>query len=344
MVEELKSFLEKAKNEIQAVHSQEQLDNLRVVFLGRKAFLATVSEKMPDLPREEKPIVGKLLNQIKQELEAVFREKAAQLSKTEDTLDISFPGQNIHAARMHPLTLVIHQICRVFEELGFEVQEGPEVETEWYNFQALNIPLEHPSRDVFDTFYLDAPADAKGYKYLLRSHTSPTQIRMMQERKPPLAVVVPGKVYRPDNSDASHSFMFHQVEGFAVSEEICFSDLKGVLWSFAERFFSREVRLRFRPHYFPFTEPSAEVDVSCIFCAQKGCSVCKQSGWLEILGCGMIHPNVLKAARINAKKMKGFAFGMGVERIAMLTYQINDIRLFCQNHRKFLEQFYETER
>jgi phenylalanyl-tRNA synthetase alpha chain len=247
----------------------------------------------------------------------------------------------------HILSSVSEEICFIFEKLGFSISEGAEIEDEWHNFSALNIALEHPSRDAFDTFYLDLKEKNKG-KFLLRSHTSPSQIRVMEKTKPPLAIISPGRVYRPDAVDASHSFMFHQIEGFALGKDINFAHLKGVLLHFAREFFSSNVKLRFRPHFFPFTEPSAEVDISCFNCTshvprptshENKCSVCKGKGWLEILGCGMIHPNVLKACKINPSQYQGFAFGMGVERPAMLKYGIDDIRLFFENDVRFLEQF-----
>ena len=244
------------------------------------------------------------------------------------------PGIAQELGRIHPLTRITDEICAIFTRMGFSIVEGPEVETEFNNFTGLNIPLDHPSRDAFDTFYLkDYP------RMLLRSHTSPVQIRAMKSRKPPLAIVVPGRVYRPDAVDASHSFMFNQIEGFMVDTDIKFSDLKGVLETFAKGIFGNEIKMRFRPHFFPFTEPSAEVDISCIICKGKGCSVCGRKGWLEILGSGMIHPNVFKQVGIDPKIYTVFAFGMGVERIAMLKYGINDIRLFFENDLRFLRQF-----
>jgi phenylalanyl-tRNA synthetase alpha chain len=259
------------------------------------------------------------------------------------------PGIRQELGRLHPISQIIHEICAIFTQMGFSVVEGPEVETEYNNFTGLNIPLEHPSRDVFDTFYLktqiyanqtriNADKNSAG-KLLLRSHTSPMQIRVMKSHKPPLAVVVPGRVYRPDAVDASHSFMFHQIEGFMVDVGIKFSDLKGVLEVFAKAVFGEDIKMRFRPHFFPFTEPSAEVDISCIICKGKGCSVCGRKGWLEILGSGMIHPNVFKQVGYAPNKYTGFAFGLGIERIAMLKYGIDDIRLFFENDLRFLRQF-----
>jgi len=342
MLDKLQQILQEAKAKINSARTPQDLKAAQVEFLGRKSFLANAAQNIGRLPAEQRPLAGKTLNSVKKEITALLEEKQKSLQSQEQGIDISLPASPLEPAGKHPLINVINEICGVFEDLGFEIQEGTEVETEWYNFQALNIPLEHPSRDMFDTFYLNLSADKNKGKYLLRSHTSPSQIRIMEKRKPPLAVVVPGKVYRPDNVDASHSFMFHQIEGFAVGENINFSHLKGVLIEFARQAFSPETKLRFRPHFFPFTEPSAEVDISCLLCQGKGCSVCKQSGWLEILGCGMIHPNVLKAVNINPNKYQGFAFGMGVERIAMLKYGIDDIRLFFSNHKKFLGQFYEV--
>ncbi len=341
MENKLKDFLNQAITEISQSKSLEELEGLRIKFLGRKSLLSQVSQEMGKIPKEDKPKIGRLLNEIKTKLTIALDEKIKTFSQSEEKIDLTLRKEPYSLGEKHPLNIVISEICSAFEAIGFEVQEGTEVETEEYNFQALNIPMEHPSRDAFDTFYLNLPENNKGYKYLLRSHTSPAQIRIMEKRKPPLAVIVPGKVYRPDSVDASHSFMFHQIEGFAVDKNISFSDLKGVLLAFVQKVFSKDTKLRFRPHFFPFTEPSAEVDISCIFCKGKGCSVCKNSGWLEILGCGMIHPKVLEYTNINPAVFRGFAFGMGVERITMLKYGIDDIRTFFFNHKRFLEQFYE---
>ena len=261
----------------------------------------------------------------------------------------AFPGKIPQAGTVHPITQTIEEISSIFTRMGFVIAEGPEIENEFNNFSGLNIPLDHPSRDAFDTFYLKPSRPGKA-RSLLRSHTSPVQIRVMQKHKPPLAVIVPGKVYRPDAVDASHSFMFHQVEGFLVDQAVSFSDLKGVLTLFAQRLFGQDIKMRFRPHFFPFTEPSAEVDISCIICGvhqstrapehqEKRCSVCGGKGWLEILGCGMIHPNVFANVGYPKGKYSGFAFGMGVDRIAMLKHGINDIRLFYENDLRFLRQF-----
>jgi len=255
-------------------------------------------------------------------------------------LDVTIPGVAPSVGHAHILTQTIDEICHIFEQLGFAVQEGPEIETEFNNFTALNIPADHPSRDGFDTFYLEQPdPDDKKVNLLLRSHTSPAQIRIMKENKPPLAVIVPGKVYRPDAVDASHSFMFHQIEGLLVDEDVKFSDLKGLLTAFLKRLFGEKIKMRFRPHFFPFTEPSAEVDISCYICEGKGCSVCGRKGWLEIMGCGMVHPKVFEAVGYPKGKYTGLAFGLGVERMTMLKHGIHDIRLFYENDVRFLKQF-----
>ena len=326
-------------SEIQNINSAGSLEELRLKYLGRKGVIAQLTGSIPGLPAEQRSAFGQEVNTLKNKILSLIADKQKYLNiqpaKTNaGAVDISMPGIAQELGCRHPLTQVMEEICSVFQRMGFSVVEGPEVETEYNNFTGLNIPLEHPSREAFDTFYLKGED-----KLLLRSHTSPVQVRVMKSRKPPLAVIVPGRVYRPDAVDASHSFMFHQIEGFMVDEDIKFSDLKGVLEVFAKAVFGQDIRMRFRPHFFPFTEPSAEVDISCIICKGKGCSVCGRKGWLEILGSGMIHPNVLKKVGYNTKKYSGFAFGLGIERIAMLKYGINDIRLFFENDLRFLRQF-----
>ncbi len=337
-------------------------------YLGRKGVLAQLTSSIPTLPQEQRASFGKEVNALKNKVIFLLDERqksfASLVSESRPGfLDLSLPGIAQDLGRLHPLTQVIKEICDIFTSMGFLVVEGPEIETEYNNFTGLNIPLEHPSREAFDTFYIAPQAthpspNAKSrqhtagssvqQKLLLRSHTSSMQISVMKSRQPPLAVVVPGRVYRPDAVDAAHSFMFHQIEGFMVDENIRFSDLKGILEFFAKRVFGEDIKMRFRPHFFPFTEPSAEVDISCIICRreqrrenreEKKCSVCEGKGWLEILGSGMIHPNVFKNVGYDPKKYTGFAFGMGVERIAMLKYGINDIRLFFENDLRFLRQF-----
>ena len=329
---------EEASRAIEACQEKEALNGLRIKYLGRRGILQELMAKIPSLPSDQRRDFGASVNSLKNQINGWLSEKEAKLVSlvsTSSYLDITLPGKRPVLGKLHPVTQVMTEICDTFKGLGFKIFEGPEIETEYNNFEALNIPLEHPSRDAFDTFYIKSQKE----KLLLRSHTSPAQIRAMKACPPPLAVVVPGRVYRPDAVDASHSFMFHQVEGFAVSEDIRFSDLKGVLVAFAQEMFGPKTRMRFRPSFFPFTEPSAEVDISCIICGGKGCSVCKKSGWLEILGCGMIHRQVFKSVGYDARRWRGFAFGMGVERIAMLKFGISDIRLFFENDIRFLDQF-----
>jgi phenylalanyl-tRNA synthetase alpha chain len=326
-------------SDLAAAVSLQALEEVRVKYLGRKGLIAELTSSIPGLAVEQRGVFGKEVNALKNKLLNLIAEKEKALKinnniSKKGNLDIALPGIARNLGSIHPITQIIDQICTIFNRMGFSVVEGPEVETEYNNFTGLNIPLEHPSRDAFDTFYL------KNYsKLLLRSHTSPVQVRAMKAHKPPLAIVVPGRVYRPDAVDASHLFMFHQIEGFMVDQNIKFSDLKGTLEFFARSVFGQDIKMRFRPHFFPFTEPSAEMDISCIICRGRGCSVCGRKGWLEILGSGMIHPNVFKQVGYDPKKYTGFAFGMGVERIAMLKYGINDIRLFFENDLRFLKQF-----
>lgn len=341
MQERLKKIREEALKIIEEIKDEKAFQEYFYRFLGRKSELNTILKSLKDLPSSLRPRIGSLANSIKKELLMHFQEKRKILEskkETEEKVDLSLPPQEPLEGARHPLSIVLEEIVEIFKRLGFRVEEGGELDTEYFNFQALNIPLEHPSRDVFDTFYVDLPPKDK-YKYLLRSHTSPSQIHILKREKPPLRFVVPGRVYRPDAVDASHSFMFHQIEGFWVDRDVKFSHLKGVLGFFARSLFGKGLDLRFRPHFFPFTEPSCEVDISCIICNKKGCSVCKHTGFLEILGAGMIHPQILKNCGINPKKFRGFAFGMGVERIAMLKYAINDIRLFYENDIRFLDNF-----
>lgn len=327
------------------VADDRQLESFRVEYLGRKGRIAGLYAALASLPNEQRPVFGKEINDFKNEIVQLIKEKkteitARQRRASQETLDVTIPGVAPRVGHAHILTQTIDEICHIFEQLGFVVQEGPEVETEFNNFTALNIPADHPSRDGFDTFYL-AQADPgdKNVNLLLRSHTSPAQIRIMKERRPPLAVVVPGKVYRPDAVDASHSFMFHQVEGLMVDRGVRFSDLKGLITVFLKRLFDEKIKMRFRPHFFPFTEPSAEVDIACYICEGKGCSVCGRKGWLEIMGCGMVHPKVFGAVGYPKGKYTGLAFGLGVERMAMLKHGIGDIRIFFENDARFLQQF-----
>jgi phenylalanyl-tRNA synthetase alpha chain len=323
--------------EFNAAASDSALEQLRIKYLGKKGLVQEMYAALATASAEEKKVIGKGANEVKVLAEALLEERKKALSRQKKhglALDVTIPGIRRETGTRHLIDQTLEEICDVFERMGFVIQRGPEIETEFHNFTALNIPLDHPSRDAFDTFYLDQKDPEKSDRYLLlRSHTSPGQVRIMKKFKPPLAVIIPGKVYRPDAVDASHSFMFHQIEGLLVDKQVSFADLKGLLTAFCKRFFGEDVKMRFRPHYFPFTEPSAEVDIqSNIF---KG----KSGKWLEILGCGMVHPKVFEAAGYPSREYTGLAFGLGVERIAMLKHGIGDIRTFAENDIRFLKQF-----
>ncbi len=339
------TFKASLEKDYAAVDTAQKLEEFKLKYASRKGAFAQLTAMIPTLPVEQRGAVGKQINELKNRIAGYIEAKEKALfSESAGTrapgVDIGLPGISQDLGTLHPLTQVVHDICDIFIAMGFQVIEGPEVETEYNNFTGLNIPLEHPSREAFDTFYLnDCGLPSGEGKWLLRSQTSPVQVRVMKSRTPPLAVVSPGRVYRPDAVDASHSFMFHQIEGFIVDKGIKFSDLKGVLEYFAKAVFGQDIGMRFRPHFFPFTEPSAELDISCIICKGKGCAVCGKKGWLEVLGSGMIHPNVFKNVGYDPEVYSGFAFGMGVERIAMLKHGINDIRLFYENDLRFLKQF-----
>lgn len=335
MFEELR---EKFLEEIKTIESLQQLNNLKAKYLGKKGIITLQLKSLSALSPSERPLAGKLINDIKIFVESEIASKEALIKDAElqkqlnaEYIDISLPGKYILAGAQHPLNIVLNEVVDIFIRMGFNVEEGPEVELDYYNFEALNIPKDHPARDMQDTFYISEDI-------VLRTHTSPVQIRGMIKRKPPVRFIAPGKVYRCD-ADISHTPMFHQVEGLMIDENVTFSNLKGILVSFIHMMFGEEIPVRFRPSFFPFTEPSAEVDMGCILCKWKGCRVCKQSGWLEILGAGMVHPVVLENVGYDTEKYNGFAFGMGIERIAMLKYQIDDIRLFFENDIRFLRQF-----
>lgn len=336
MEEIIQQKLQQALKEIEESKDVNQLNILRVKYVGKKGFLAEALEAIKTVAPEKKSSIGKLVNEFKEKISQALSQKEELILKTKEQtrgkIDVSLPGVAGKLGHKHPLTKTIDDVEEIFIRLGFEIVEGPEIETDWHNFQALNIPKDHPSRDAFDTFYIDE-------NLLLRSQTSTVQIRVMEQKKPPLRIITAGRVYRPDAVDASHSFMFHQIEGFMVDKAVSFAELKGVLSSFVSSMFGPKTKMRFRPHYFPFTEPSAEVDISCIICQGKGCRVCGQKGWLEVLGAGMINPAVFKAVGYPSGKYTGFAFGMGIERIAMLRYGIDDIRLFFENDVRFLRQF-----
>jgi phenylalanyl-tRNA synthetase alpha chain len=341
-LERIRGLAREALEKLEAIHSAESLEEFRIAYLGRKGKVAHLFEALKSLSPEERRDSGRELNEVKSSLEEKVTEKEATLSvsprKKEDAFDPTLPGLRRPAGRIHPLIQTLREITAIFEHLGFEIVEGPEVETEFHNFTALNIPADHPSRDSFATFYTKTKERGDS-PLLLRSQTSTVQIRVMQKRKPPLRIVAPGRVYRPDPVDASHSFMFHQIEGLMVDERTTFSELKGVLQFFLRKLFGMETKIRFRPHFFPFTEPSAEVDVSCFLCGAKGCSVCGGKGWLEVLGAGSVDPAVFEQVGYDSKRVQGFAFGLGVERIAMLRHGIPDIRLFFENDLRFLSQF-----
>ncbi len=341
-LKDLEEIEDSFKKALDSISSGEELEAIRVKFLGRKGALARVLSSLPELSPEERPEAGRSANRTKERLLSLFeeREKALREAKEreeEQGFDYSLPGRELWKGTLHPITRVIHDICRIFVSLGFEIVTGPEIETDFYNFEALNIPRDHPARDMQDTLYINE-------NILLRTHTSPLQIRTMLKRTPPVAAIAPGKVYRRD-SDLTHTPMFHQIEGFLVDRDVNMAHLRGTLTYFVQQTFGPETRVRFRPSFFPFTEPSAEVDISCVICGGKGfvgdapCRVCKQTGWLEILGCGLIDPKVFEAVGYDAEKYSGFAFGLGVERVAMLKYGINDLRLFFENDLRFLNQF-----
>ena len=338
MIEELDDLQRKAEAELAVAGTEAEFLSIRTRYLGRKGLLTGVLRNIGQVEPEKRPLFGKRSNEIKEFLsEKIDKalEEIAVLKKDEvllrDRIDVTLPGRRVKCGRVHPIIQVSREICDIFAGLGFAVVEGPEVELDYYNFEALNIPKDHPARDMQDTFYIEE-------NIVLRTHTSPVQVRIMEKQKPPVRILSPGRVYRPD-SDISHTPMFHQIEGLLVDRGITFGDLKGVLTSFVRQMFGEDTALRFRPSFFPFTEPSAEVDIRCVICHGTGCRVCGQSGWLEILGSGMVDPEVFKSVNYDAEEFTGFAFGLGLERIAMLKFGISDIRLFFENDMRFLEQF-----
>ncbi len=324
-----------AVQEIDAAGTADAVQSLNTKYLGRKGVITQFLRNISSLPKEERPSAGKEANQVKQKIEAACEEALARLKASADQgakgIDVSLPGRVPERGALHPITQVTNEICEIFTRMGFSVVEGPEVENDYYNFEALNIPKNHPARAMQDTFYISEDI-------VLRTHTSPSQPRVMEKQPPPVRIIAPGKVYRCD-SDLTHTPMFHQVEGLLVDEDISFGDLKGCLTSFVHQMFDTQTKVRFRPSYFPFTEPSAEVDILCVICRGKGCRVCSKTGWLEILGSGMVHPAVFENVNYDTTRYTGFAFGMGVERIAMLKYRIDDIRKYFDNDIRFLKQF-----
>jgi len=337
----MKEKLQKIKEDaLSAINSDNaDLEQIRIQYLGKKGELTSVLRGMGALTAEERPVVGQIANEVRADIENALKikaeaQKAAELERklVTEKIDVTLPSNVAASGKLHPLTQVQRTIEDIFIGMGFSIAEGPEVEYDYYNFQALNIPENHPARDTQDTFYITE-------SILLRSQTSPVQVRTMEKQKPPIRIISPGRVYRSDAVDATHSPLFHQVEGLVVDKGITMGDLKGMLETFAKTLFGNETRLRFRPHHFPFTEPSAEVDVSCFVCGGKGCRLCKNEGWMEILGAGMVHPNVLRGCNIDPEEYSGFAFGMGIERIVMTKYNIDDMRLLYENDMRFLGQF-----
>lgn len=339
MKEKLESIRQEALESFQKVEVLKDVDDLRVKYLGKKGQLTLILKEMGRLSAEERPVIGQLANEVRQTLEDTIDGAKMRIHATEITsrlqsekIDVTMPGKERPDGHRHPMSIAIDEICNIFMGMGYEVVEGPEVEKDYYNFEALNIPKNHPARDEQDTFYINS-------EIVLRTQTSPVQIRTMENRQPPIRMVCPGAVYRSDEVDATHSPVFHQLEGLVVDKDITMGDLKGALGVFAKELFGKDTKVRFRPHHFPFTEPSAEMDVTCFVCGGEGCRVCKGEGYIELLGCGMVHPKVLETCGIDPTIYSGFAFGMGLERVTMQRYGITDLRLLFENDTKFLKQF-----
>lgn len=337
-MDNLENLAAAARQAITAAGDVAALDEVRVQFLGKKGALTELLKGLGQLPADQRPAAGAEINRVKDLLQneiqarkVLLENEAVAARLAQETIDVTLPGRGQQLGGLHPVTRTIERISAFFESIGFETVEGPEIEDDYHNFGALNIPEHHPARAMHDTFYVDDT-------HVLRTHTSPVQVRVMETRTPPLKVVCPGRVYRCD-SDLTHTPMFHQVEGLLISENSTFAELKGIIQEFLRVFFEKDSAVRFRPSYFPFTEPSAEVDIQCVMCGGAGCRVCKQTGWLEVMGCGMVHPRVFEFSKIDTERFRGFAFGMGVERLAMLRYGVNDLRLFFENDLRFLAQF-----
>jgi phenylalanyl-tRNA synthetase alpha chain len=335
MKEKLLDLEKRALQELEAVKNAADLEQFRIAYLGKKGFITSSMKKLKELPAQERPEAGQLANSIKGRLSDLFEQRERNLAfertKGESFLDVTLPGRDPARGHFHPITQVLEEICDIFVRMGYRIVKGPNVELDYYNFEALNIPKDHPARDMQDTFYVSE-------NVVLRTHTSPMQVRTMEKQQPPVSVIAPGKVYRRD-SDVSHTPMFHQVEGLLVDKGVSLGDLKGTLTNFVHQMFGRDTALRFRPSFFPFTEPSAEVDIQCVICRGEGCRTCSRTGWLEILGSGMVDPEVYGFVDYDPEVYSGFAFGMGIERIAMLKYGIDDIQLFFRNDWRFLRQF-----
>lgn len=340
-MEELLKQIEAYKIEIEATGATgiEQTEDFRIKYLGTKGLVKSLMSEMKNIPNDQKKQAGQLLNEFKQSVEAKYATLKDSLEGNGNevagsSVDLSLPGAHVHVGTRHPLSIVRNRIVSIFKKLGFAIAEGPEIEDDWHNFGAMNLPADHPARDMQDTFYISQdPA------WLLRTHSSSVQARVMESQKPPIRVICPGRVYRNETISARAHCFFHQVEGLYIDENVSFADLKQTLYFFVQEMFGKEVKVRFRPSYFPFTEPSAEMDISCLICEGAGCNVCKHTGWVEILGSGMVHPNVLENFGIDSTKFTGFAFGMGVERITQLKYRVNDLRLYSQNDIRFLQEF-----
>ena len=339
MKEQLQAISTAAKEAVNSCANENEIENLRVKYLGKKGELTSILKQMGSLSPEERPKMGALVNQAKQELEELIAAKKDELKAAateqklkDETIDITMPAKEVKPGKLHPLNTVLDDMIDIFQSMGFDIVDGPEVETDHYNFECLNVPADHPARDMQDTFYL-------AENLLLRTQTSAAQIRTMETRKPPIRVICPGRVFRADEVDATHSPVFHQIEGLVVDKGVTMCDLKGVLEQFAQEIYGNDTKVKFRPSFFPFTEPSVEVDVTCSECGGKGCRVCKGSGWIEILGAGMVHPNVLKSCGIDPEEYSGFAFGIGLDRLTTTRYKISDIRLLFENDKRFLGQF-----
>jgi len=338
-MEELKQISAEASAAIEAANDLKILEQLRVEYLGKKGALTAVLKGLSQLPVEERPAAGAKVNEVKaliqnqiNERKALLESEALSAQLASEAIDVTAPGRGVQSGGLHPVSITIERIEALFSAMGFDVVEGPEIEDDYHNFGALNIPEHHPARAMHDTFYVDD-------HHVLRTHTSPVQVRVMESQEPPLRIICPGRVYRCD-SDLTHTPMFHQVEGLLIDEKSSFADLKGLIEVFLQRFFEKDLAVRFRPSYFPFTEPSAEVDIQCVHCSGAGCRVCSQTGWLEVMGCGMVHPSVFESSKIDTSRFTGFAFGLGVERLTMLRYGVNDLRLFFDNDLRFLAQFH----
>lgn len=339
MQEQLKNIVDKAVSQINQSDGMEKLNDIRVAFLGKKGELTSVLKSMKDVAPEDRPKVGQMVNEAREQLEGILEEKKTLFLKKlreeqikKETLDVTLPAKKPVTGKHHPNTIALEEIENIFTGMGYEVIEGPEVEYDYYNFEALNIPANHPAKDEQDTFYINS-------NIVLRTQTSSVQVHEMEKGRLPIRMLAPGRVFRSDEVDATHSPSFHQVEGLVIDRNVTFADLKGTLAQFAKELFGEETQVKFRPHHFPFTEPSAEMDVSCFKCGGSGCRFCKGSGWIEILGCGMVHPHVLEMSGIDPQEYTGFAFGMGLERVALLKYEIDDMRLLYENDVRFLNQF-----